>query len=75
MADNDYNIIKPVKTLHNIGGLTAAKRREQRKKRQAPDQQEQKEAEEQTTEPIEESTADRKMPQADDDQNSIDFRA
>ncbi len=34
MADNDYNIIKPVEGLQNIAGLTGAKRREERKRRQ-----------------------------------------
>lgn len=34
MTDNNYNIIKPVKSLQNIGNATAAKRREERKKRQ-----------------------------------------
>ena len=34
MADNDYNIIKPVESLQNIGNIIAAKRREERKKRQ-----------------------------------------
>ncbi len=34
MADNDFNIIKPVENLQNVGGLTPANRREKRKKRQ-----------------------------------------
>jgi hypothetical protein len=34
MADNDYNVIKPVDGLHNIPGITAAKERERRKRRQ-----------------------------------------
>lgn len=34
MADNDFNIIKPVENLQNVGGVTPAKSREERKKRQ-----------------------------------------
>lgn len=34
MADNDYNIIKPVESMKNVGDITPAKRREERKKRQ-----------------------------------------
>jgi hypothetical protein len=34
MANNDYNIIKPVEGLQNIGGLTPTKHREEKKKRQ-----------------------------------------
>jgi hypothetical protein len=33
MADNDYNIIKPVEGLHNIGGLTPVNRRQERKRK------------------------------------------
>lgn len=34
MADNDFNIIKPVENLQNVGGVTPAKNRKGRKKRQ-----------------------------------------
>ena len=34
MPDNDYNIIKPVESLQNIGALTPARRRKERKHRQ-----------------------------------------
>ncbi len=33
MADNDFNIIKPVENLQNVGGVTPAKSRKERKKR------------------------------------------
>ena len=39
MVDSNHNIIKPVESLQNITGLTAAKRREERKKRQNPHEQ------------------------------------
>jgi hypothetical protein len=33
MADNDYNIIRPVEGSQNISSLSPARRREQRKRR------------------------------------------
>ena len=33
MADNDYNIIKPVESLHNIGGLAPVNCRQERKRK------------------------------------------
>lgn len=34
MADENYNIIKPVEALPNVAGSTPAKRRDRRKRRQ-----------------------------------------
>jgi len=34
MADTDFNIIRPVDTLHNVPGLTPIQDREERKRRQ-----------------------------------------
>ena len=34
MTDNNYNVIKPVESLQNVGNINAAKRREGKKKRQ-----------------------------------------
>jgi hypothetical protein len=44
MADNDFNIIKPVESLQNIAGLTPARRREERKRRHSQQEQEPQEA-------------------------------
>jgi len=73
MADNNYNIIKPVETLQNIKSIEATKRREERNKRknqQQDEQQPQSEPDEQ----IEEDTDD-KILQRDYDRHSIDYRA
>jgi len=36
MADNDYNTVRPVESLHNVTGLTPTQRRQERKRRQNP---------------------------------------
>ena len=46
MADNNYNIIKPVESLQNIKGLTPARRRKERKHRQNPHEQNEEERKE-----------------------------
>jgi hypothetical protein len=55
MADNDYNMIKPVKGLQTITGLTPAKRREGRKYRQRLHQEKNKSTEEKETLPEEQT--------------------
>jgi len=42
MADNDYNIIKPVDGLHNIGGLAPVNRRQERKRKHSKEKSGQK---------------------------------
>lgn len=77
MAEIDHNIIKPVDSLHNIGGITPAKRREERKKRQNINKQKQEQRqfdEDQLNESAEEST-DRKIAENDQDDHSIDYCA
>ncbi len=77
MADNDFNIIKPVENLQNVGGVTPAKSRKERKKRQnlhekndpqrpLPDS----ERDESTAEDIDSEIADN-----DREQHSIDYCA
>lgn len=34
MADSNYNMIKPVESLQNIGGLTPVKQRKERRRKQ-----------------------------------------
>ena len=34
MADNDYNTVRPVESLHNVTGLTPTQRRQERRRRQ-----------------------------------------
>ncbi len=77
MAEIDHNIIKPVEILHNIGGVTPAKRRQERRKRQDLNKQNQEQPrldEEQLNESTEENT-DRKIAENDRDDHSIDYCA
>ncbi len=77
MAEIDHNIIKPVESLHNIGGITPTKRREERKKRQNLNEQNQEQHqldEEQLNESTEENTS-REIAENDRDDHSIDYCA
>ena len=75
MPDNDYNIIKPVESLHNIAGLTPAKRREERKRRQnmhaAPDE----EATLELNDSVEKESPDNTPADNENDRHSIDYCA
>jgi hypothetical protein len=82
MAENDFNMVKPVESLQNISGLSPAKRREERKRRQNTTGQKKEDSEQQPAEFIEESelsgesarsTQDVKNRQQDD--AGIDYRA
>lgn len=77
MAEIDHNIIKPVESLHNVGGVTPAKRRQERRKRQDLNEQNQEQSrleEEQVNESVEENT-DRGIAEKDQDDHSIDYCA
>lgn len=74
MADNDYNIIKPVEGLQNIGGLTPAKRREERKRKQNLHEQNQEESEQELNGSTEEDL-NNEITENEGDQHSIDYRA
>jgi len=77
MADNDYNIIKPVKNLQIAGNIAAAKRREERKKRQGSRKQEdrqRKPVEDELNELTEEDIGN-EIAENDQDKHSIDYRA
>ena len=82
MAENDFNMVKPVESLQNISGLSPAKRREERKRRQNTTGQKKEDSEQQPAEFIEDSELsgesvydmqDVKNRQQDDD--GIDYRA
>ncbi|MCX5635034.1 MAG: hypothetical protein NTW55_04220 [Planctomycetota bacterium] len=82
MAENDFNMVKPVESLQNISGLSPAKRREEKKRRQNTSGQKKDNSEQQLAEFIEESelngesvrgTQDVKNRQQDD--AGIDYRA
>ena len=77
MENSDYNVIKPVEALANVGNVSSAKRRKERKKQQ--DSQEQKKRK---PKPVEERLKEsneknigRIFDENDKDENSIDFRA
>jgi hypothetical protein len=53
MADYDSNLIKPVKGLQNITGLTPTRRREEGKRRQQFHQEEDESTEDRETQPDE----------------------
>ena len=55
MAENDFNMVKPVESLQNIPGLSPAKRREERKRRQNTSGQKKEDSEQPPAEFIEES--------------------
>jgi len=77
MADNDYNIIKPVENLQNVGNITAAKHREERKKRQNSHKQknrQRKPVEDELNESIEENRGS-KFAENDQSEHSINYRA
>jgi len=77
MADNDYNIIKPVENLQIAGNIAAAKRREERKKRQGSRKQEdrqRKPVEDELNELTEEDIGN-EIAENDQDKHSIDYRA
>lgn len=77
MADNYYNIIKPVETLQNITNVTPAKYREKRKKQQNSSDQDQWEHKTDENE-LKESTEEdinSKIAANDKSEHIIDYRA
>jgi hypothetical protein len=75
MADNDFNTIKPVDSLHNIAGLTPAGRREQRKRRHNLHPEAEEEPEQEPGDSVDERSDMDKLTRDDDDPHSIDYRA
>ena len=75
MPDNDYNIIKPVESLHNIAGLTPAKRREERKRRQNLHAEHDEEDEQKLNDSLENECPDNAAADNKNDRHSIDYCA
>jgi hypothetical protein len=75
MADNDYNIIKPVDGLQNIRGLTPAKRREERKRRQNLPAEHAEQPEAQPDGTLDQQDSDKEPDDQANDQHLIDYRA
>jgi len=75
MADNDYNIIKPVESLQTIGGLTPAKRRKERKQRQDLHKQNKEQPEQELNNSVDEQGLRGELAEDEDNHNTIDYRA
>ena len=73
MADNDYNIIKPVENLQNVGAITPAKRQEEKKQRQKQNQK--RALEQQLSNQADEQGTGNQNDETDTDQHSIDYCA
>lgn len=71
MADNNYNMVKPVEGLQNIAGLSPTRRRDEREHRQNPSQQQKDNAEQGPNEPVTEEDTN---PDTDDDKQDQDHR-
>lgn len=71
MTDSDFNLIKPMETVHNIQSLTPAKQREDRKRRQKPPQDQQETGEKTLGETPQEQAPD----QSSDGRHQIDYCA
>ena len=77
MVDNNYNIIKPVDGLKNIGRLDPRKRRREGKKQQDPQQEDDSQRE--TAENLQSDSIEKgiggEIAENDRDERSIDYRA
>ena len=74
MADSNYDLIKPVENLQNVGGLTPVQQQKERKRRRNPQQQNPEEYAEDLTESVEENL-DQEAAQNQSDGHSIDYCA
>ena len=75
MADNDFNIIKPVESLQNIAGLTPVKRRSERKRRQNLHDGEKQESEQELNELVDEQQFSNEPTENEGEQHTIDYCA
>ena len=74
MADSNYNMIKPVESLHNIAGLTPVKERKERSRQENRKHRNQPQHEQIPDEPFPPETSNKTAAQQ-DDPNSIDYCA
>ncbi len=74
MQNNDYNIIKPVENLQNVGAMTPIDRQAERRRRQSQREQRRKAASQQD---LSDAHEDETNGSGDNQkgQNSIDYRA
>jgi len=74
MADNNYNMVKPVGALQNITGITPTKQRQKRKRKQNQQQQNEEEDQQEQIDD-EEQSPDDEIDQNGLDQSSLDYCA
>ncbi|MHC4156699.1 MAG: hypothetical protein ACYST6_17520 [Planctomycetota bacterium] len=74
MAENNYNMIKPVESLQNILRLTPTERREERKRRRSSNSGKRQASEEEQNGVSDERTSG-EAPEDNPDQHSIDYCA
>ncbi len=74
MADNDYNIIRPVEGSQSISSLTPARRREQRKRRHPLGEEEKQEQNDEPDEREEQQSCEENI-ENQNDEHKIDYRA
>jgi len=75
MAENNYNMIKPVESLQNIARLTPAKRREERRRRRGPNAGSGQPSQEQPNDAADETALGEPSLEQDADRHSIDYCA
>jgi hypothetical protein len=75
MAENNYNMIKPVESLQNILRLTPAERREERKRRRGSRGGKKQASEEEQNGVSDEGTVSEASAEDGTDQHSIDYCA
>ena len=75
MADNNYNIIKPVESLQNIARLSPANRREERRRRRDLQRRKGQAAQEEPEGTAGQETADEGTVEDASDRHSIDYCA
>ena len=75
IADNDFNIIKPVEGLQNIAGLAPTRRREQRKRRKDLHEEKKGESEQEPDNSVGEQELSDELIENAEDGHTIDYRA
>jgi len=75
MAEDNFNIIKPVEGLQNLAGLNSVKRREERSRRQNLNDQQDDQDEQQPDDSSEQQDFKEESVEYEDGQHTIDYCA
>lgn len=75
MADDNFNIIKPVKGLQNLSGLNPVRRREERRRRQNLNDQQDNQDEQQPDDSLEQQDLKEEPMEYEDGEHVIDYHA